>query len=371
MKILTVELTNFRNHSNSKVYLSPKINIIYGPNGAGKTSILEAISIASLTRPFSNAPDSVLLKNGETNYEIKVDCTNYLNQHYFVQVFYEKSSGKKISNSFQENIRFKDILGLLPIVFLSPDLKIITSGAPENRREFMDRILSQSSRTYVEDVLKLKKTLKQRNSLLSNYKLNKAFDRYAFETWTELFIQLSSSIVRKRIEFIKDFNLSFQKYYQRITNNAEVVEILYKPNSIVNTDESIEEQYYSKAKKLFETELQRATTLFGPQKDELYIQLNNGIAREWGSQGQHKSLLIAIKLAEFDYLQKFTNEVPIVLLDDIFSELDEYRSSLVLETILDNNAQTLITSTSTTIVNNNQKLKNISNLIKVENGEIR
>lgn len=370
MKIRRIELRNFRNHSYSLIPLNNLINVIYGPNGSGKTSILEAISIASLTKTFTNASDSNLIKFGESSYQIKLKAKNYLGLDYTSEVNFDKSLGKRIKNTFSDNVKSKDLIGIVPIVFLSPDLKIITSGSPENRREFVDRVLSQSSKTYIEDMLKFKRALKQRNSFLNNLRNKQFLDTNGFEIWTELFIKLSKSIIIKRKEFIEEFNILFQKYYQKITNNSEVVNIQYAPNSIKNFDKPIEQQLYEKADKLRDSELTRFSTLFGPQKDELKIQINNGSARDWASQGQHKSILIAIKLAEFNYLQKFSNEIPIVLLDDIFSELDEYRSLLVLNTVIDNQAQTLITMTNPELIKKNSVLKEIAEFIRIEKGGI-
>ena len=370
MKIRRIEISNFRNHKYSTINFSNNLNVIYGPNGAGKTSILEAITIASLTKTYTNVSDNSLIQFGKDNYSILVKAKNYLNIDYFVEVIYNKSSGKKFRNSFGENAKAKELIGQMPVVFLSPDLKVISSGSPENRREFIDRILSQSSKTYVEDILKLKRALKQRNSLLMNKKNDDNFDKNGFEIWTQMFIKLASSIIIKRKEFIKEFNSLFQKYYEKITNRTEIAQILYNPNSIKHLDSSIEEQLQEKAQNVYEKELKRGTTLFGPQKDELSIQLNNGMAREWASQGQHKSILIAIKLAEFDYLQKFTNEVPIVLLDDIFSELDEQRSMLVLNTVLENQAQTILTMTNIDFIKKYELLRNATQFIKIKNGEI-
>lgn len=370
MKIRKVEISNFRNHSKSIINFENNINVLYGPNGAGKTSILEAITIASLSKTYTNAPDSTLLQFQKDFYTIYLKAKNYLNLDYFVEIIYHRSNGKKIRNSFGENIKSREILGIMPIVFLSPDLKVISSGSPENRREFIDRILSQSSKAYVEDILKLKRTLKQRNSLLLKKKNENIFDKNGFEIWTQMFIKLATSIITKRKEFIEEFNTLFQKYYSKITNKSEYAKIVYNPNSIKNLDKPIEEQLQDKAQKVYSNELSQYRTLFGPQKDELSIQLNNGTARDWASQGQHKSILIAIKLAEFDYLQKFTNEVPIVLLDDIFSELDEQRSMLVLNTVLENQAQTVLTMTNPDFIKNNDLFKNVTQFIKVENGKI-
>ena len=374
MQIKKIHIEQFRNHKNSILFPDNLINIIYGANGSGKTSILEAITIATIIRPFTNVADSSLVNVNSQNYEIQIDFINHLNLDYFIEIKYDKITKKEIANSYEDNPRAKDIIGIVPVVFLSPDLKIITSGTPENRRDFIDRILSQSSKLYVEDLINFRKVLKQRNSLLTNYKRNGIFDKDTFQVYTDLFIELSVKIILRRSSFIANFDPIFKNYYSNISNNKELVSLEYNMNNksdftIFDEDEIIS-YLKNKSDILYPAELARGTTLFGPQKDELMINLNQGNAREWASQGQHKSLLISLKLAEFDYLLNFTNETPIILLDDIFSELDDNRSQLVLNTIIEKQAQTFITLTNPNLWKRDSNILKEAKFFKVQNGEI-
>ncbi len=374
MQIKKIHIEQFRNHKNSILTPDNLINIIYGANGSGKTSILEAITIATIIKPFTNVADLSLVNVNSQNYGIKIDFINHLNLDYSIEIKYDKVSKKEIKNSYEDNPRAKDIIGIVPVVFLSPDLKIITSGTPENRRDFIDRILSQSSKLYVEDLINFKKVLKQRNSILTNYKRNGIFDKDTFQIYTDLFIELSVKIIQRRSKFIMEFDPIFQKYYSKITNHKENVSLEYlmnNKNELDNFDTNeIKDYLENKSMNLYLAELARGTTLFGPQKDEILIQLNQGNARDWASQGQHKSLLISLKLAEFDYLLNFTNETPIILLDDIFSELDDNRSELVLDTIIEKQAQTFVTLTNPNLWKKDFSIIKETKFFKVQNGEI-
>jgi DNA replication and repair protein RecF len=374
MIIKRIHIENFRNHFSSVLLPNKLINIIYGANGSGKTSILEAITIATIIKPFTNVVDSSLVNVNYQNYGIKIDFINHLNLDYSAEIKYDKFSKKVIKNSYEDNPRAKDIIGIVPVVFLSPDLKSITSGTPENRRDFIDRILSQSSKLYVEDLINFKKVIKQRNSILTNYKRNGIFDKDTFQVYTDLFIELSVKIIQRRSKFIMEFDPIFQKYYANITNHKENVSLEYlmnNKNELNDFDKNEIKNYMeNKAKNLYVAELARGTTLFGPQKDEILIQLNQGNAREWASQGQHKSLLISLKLAEFDYLLNFTNETPIILLDDIFSELDDNRSQLVLDTIIEKQAQTFVTLTNPNLWKRDINIIKETKFFKVQNGEV-
>lgn len=377
MKIEKISIVNLRNHYNTFLEPDRNLNIFFGPNGSGKTSILEAISIGCLTKTFTSTPDFALINENEDFYQIQIEGLSHLGLSYRIKVDYAKGQKKSINNTFGENQIPKDILGIVPLVYLSPDQKNVTNGAPENRREFIDRILSQSSKTYLDLLFKFRKTLKQRNSLLTNFKKNEFFDRSVYDSWTKLFIDLASQIILRRFNFIDEFNLFFKKAYAENTNKSELVELIYSPHSIdldnvksINQEE-ISEQLFQKSQIRFSAELARGITLFGPQKDDILIMLNHGIAKEKASQGQHKSLLIALIFAEFDYLLKYKDETPIVLLDDIFSELDEFRASLVLEKVLEKNAQTFVTLTNPDFVKNKLHFEDKVKFFKLENGKVK
>jgi DNA replication and repair protein RecF len=258
-----------------------------------------------------------------------------------------------------ETMRPKDLIGNIPTIVLSPDYKEITAGSPENRRRFLNTAISQLSNNYLSYLLSYQRVLKQRNNLLSKLAKDYSKDYKELNIWTEKLIEYGSKIIARRANFIKELEPFFIKNYQTVSNGKETVGINYKPFGFddlhyIDLDETTIVKRLSDQRDKYKTlELKRQTTLWGPQKDELELYINGSLVRETASQGQHKSVLISLKLAEFDYMKEALNETPIVLLDDIFSELDVKRTELVIKTILDNVAQAFITVTEV------DKLKNI------------
>jgi len=351
MKISGIRFDNVRNHLHTDIELNFGLNVFFGLNGAGKTSILEAVSICGFSKSFLPVQDSSLISTGYNAYSISADARNDNNIPYKVSISFEKTKRKKISTTLGDNLLAKDIIGEMPMIILSPDYKSITFGSPENRRSFIDRLLSQSSKVYIEDLISYRKALKQRNSLLSDASASKRFDMAQLIPWTDLLISLGSDIMQRRILFLEEFSKMFKSYYEKVSSGKEEVDLEYNPNGFETKDMQKDKSFLeSKLATLFENHLEdekrRGATLFGPQKDEVKITINGGIAREFASQGQHKSLLVAMKMGEFEFLTNKRHETPIVLLDDIFSELDEERIKMVFELIRQNSAQTLITITN-------------------------
>lgn len=367
MKLKSIHILNFRNHKNTNITFGENLNVIFGLNGEGKTTILEALSVCSLSKSFLPTKDNNLIKFGSDKYCLEAKCKSDLNIPYKITVEFDNLNKKKINSSIADNLLPKHIIGEIPIVILSPDDKCITFGSPADRRNFLDKVLSQSNKIYLDDLVKLKKVIKQRNKLLNQFKKNNNYNKDLLNPWTDSLIDLSSEIILRRKRFIEDFSPLFLEYYNNISSSKEKVEIKYYaygfesiPNSISEIKEILKSIYENKS----ESEFHRATTLFGPQKDDLIIKVNGGLAREIASQGQHKSLLISIKLAEYDILKKLKNETPIILLDDIFSELDKERISHVLKLVILEDAQTIITGTDVDNVSELLKNKIIKDLSK-------
>ena len=352
MILNTLRIENLRNHNSTEVTFCKGLNILSGRNGSGKTTVLEAISIASLSRSFLPTSEAQLIKSGTDGYQVHAKAQTELGVPYSVHIVYSAGARKQIASSIGESLSPKDIIGELPVVILSPDFKAITFGAPEDRRRFLDALLSQCNKRYVEEALNLKRILKQRNDLLSVAKKSGYCDGVMLDLWTESLIHTATEITIRRSRFIEEFTPYFTQFYQQVSGAREEVGLQYVAKSLGNAgarrmqDKSaIVSAYQSVAKTLREEEMRRGTTLFGPQKDDLYFEINGGAARDYASQGQHKSLLIALKYAEYEYLYEQKDEIPILLYDDIFSELDEDRTKNVLQTVVDTGAQTFITAT--------------------------
>lgn len=357
MRLRSLSLMNLRNHEQTDVEFSPVLNIIEGANGAGKTTILEGIAICGLSKSFLPTAETLLIRQGADFYRASAAAFTDLEVPYKIAVQYTAGSRKMIGSSIGENLSPKEIIGEMPLIILSPDFKEITFGSPEHRRRFIDMMLSQASKRYAEESLNLKRILKQRNNLLSQAKQHGSVNEDILDVWTGSFAETSAEIAHRRLHFINEFAPYFLEAYRQVTSVDERVEIRYEPDSLPPeitggspTTADIEAAYQAVAKKRKIEELRRGVTVFGAQKDDLYIGINGGNAREYASQGQHKSLLIALKAAEFEYLRTAKNEMPIMLFDDIFSELDSTRTSRVFMNILSSGAQTFITTTESELL---------------------
>ena len=299
-------------------------------------------------------PDASLINNGSGFFYSSVECYNDYEIPYSVDIKFEPGKRKQINATHGDNLLPKSIIGELPIIVLSPDHKNITAGSPGDRRAMIDRVLSQESRIYFEEFQKLKKSLKQRNNLLMQAKKDKFYDQSFVDSLTEVMISSAAEIFLRRKKFVQEIEPIFQTVYADVSEGKEMVSLEYLPNSLEDLIDSLNEknEVVAAYSSIYETkrndELIRGTTLFGPQKDELKITVNGGLAREYASQGQHKSLLISLKFAEFEFLRSKKNETPVVLLDDIFSELDNSRAEKVFDLVTKNKAQTFITVTDLT-----------------------
>lgn len=348
MLIRSVILENLRNHEYTFIELGEGVNVFYGLNGTGKTTVLEAVSIVGLSKTFLPTSDAGLIRRGADSYRISVSAISDVDAPYKANVQYRMGGRKNISSSFGDNIAPKDMIGELPIVALSPDFKDITFGAPQDRRRFIDALLAQASKRYSEEAVNLKKILRQRNALLAQAKARIHFDVGLLAVLTEYLVQTGAEIISRRAAFLKEFAPVFREAYRTIAEGAEDVDIIYQADSVNDTElpkEGIAACLAEAAESLRRDELGRGVTLFGPQKDDAAIIIGGTAAREAASQGQHKSLLIGLKAAEFIYLRNIRGETPVALFDDIFSELDARRSAHVLEMIRSSKAQTLITTT--------------------------
>ena len=372
MLVKELHIVNLRNHTSSLVEFGEGVNVISGSNGSGKTSILEAVSVVSISKTFLPSTDTALIKSGQQEYKVSVLAESNVEVPYRASVEFRTGTRKRINSSVGDNLNPKDIIGTIPLVILSPDFKSLTFGSPQDKRQFLDMVLSQSGRQYADESIKYKKYLKQRNAMLSQHLKSGEFNRDYFEILTGMYIRSAVEIFYKRINFIKEFRDIFIDSYKFVSKEKEMPGIVYNPDTLINYDlftkddisKILNERYHH----LQNAEMRRGASLFGPHRDDLFFTVNGLNSKDSASQGQHKSLLISIKLAEFEFLKNILNETPILLFDDIFSELDSERSAAVFTKITENNAQTIITLTNAERFINDFKLN--ATFIEVENGKI-
>lgn len=375
MALKKLAFENIRNHLNTTFQPSSSINIFFGKNGAGKTSILEAISIACLTKSFVTNYDYNIVTLGQSYYSIELDAETEEGIPLFVKVFYRLRKKKEIINSDGTLVDARSHIGRIPVVILNPSMRDLIFGPPNIRREFVDRTISQVSRSYLDNLIKFKRILKQRNKLLQNIISSDVKEYSLFEIWTEQFIRYAAKIIVKRFGFFNNFLPFFEQSLFEISKGEEKANLIYKPFAFPNTFDMDENGIFDVLSKQFlkfkSIELEKGTTLFGPQKDEFLITINNNSAKEMASQGQSKSLLIALKYAEMKFLSSTKSVLPLILLDDVFSELDSERIDQVMELISKDNVQTFITLTDLSYLLHFQKRKIPYQIFYVEDGKCK
>jgi DNA replication and repair protein RecF len=349
VKIREIHLQKFRNHTQSEAVFGGGINAVLGQNGEGKTNLLEAISYLCLTKSFFGSTDAIVLQVGGTRFDVSGELESDSGIRYHVSVVYEQEEAeKKFSINKSPVERFSEVVGRFPVVVLSPESGAITTGGPVERRRFLDFVISQASKMYLEDLLEYRRVLRQRNKVLFDAKLSRSDCADLLEPWDQELIDRGARITHRRQTFLAELQPFIHEAYGWIAGTEEVPAVRYQP-SVPCVGESSEEDL----RVVFRKELSRKSSeekrlglsLVGPHRDELDLSINSLGVRSHASQGQHKTLLIAMKVAEFLYLQSKRHERPILLLDDIFTELDGHRAERLLA-LTGSVGQAFITATS-------------------------
>lgn len=349
MRIRRLFFRNIRNHVETELFAAERVNVITGLNGQGKTSILEAISLCSLTRSFVLNQDAALLRRGETNLVARLEGISDYAAPRRIEVRYSVEAGKSIELDGSPASNSAQVIGSAPTVVLSPDLKSITGGPPTQRRRFLDLVLSQAKRRYLEDLLQYRRLLKQRNAIIATARRQgRSIDPILIEPWDEGLIDRGARLMHERTKFLEEFAPILRETADEVAVGADEVAITYLPDSVEGPMKSVNDYrdaLWLRSKEVRRNEVRRGTTLFGPHRDDFMMVVNGGDVRISASQGQHKTLLIGLKVAEFHYLARQCAETPVILLDDIFGDLDARRAERVYD-ITRNLAQVFITVVS-------------------------
>ncbi len=339
MHLQKLSLVNYKNISSENFDFDAKINCFVGNNGVGKTNVLDAIYYLSYTKSYFNAVATQNIRHGEEFFMLEGDYLVDDDRTERIVCSLKKGTKKIVKRNGKTYDKFSDHIGNFPLVIISPsDRDLIVEGS-ETRRKFMNGVISQQDRTYLQKLVNYNKVLSQRNALLKYFAANRVFDELNLSVYNEQLSELSSYIYDKRVWFLKEFAPIFTACYQEISNSKEKVRLLYKTQ--------LQEKSLLK---LFEENLQKDRMLqytsVGIHKDDLQFELNDYPIKKFGSQGQQKSYLIALKLAQFEFMKQLTGKKPILLFDDIFDKLDENRVSQVINLVnKDNFGQIFITDT--------------------------
>lgn len=325
MILTTLSLLNYKNFEQKTFEFDKKINCFVGPNGAGKTNVLDAIYHLSYGKSYFNP---IASQNINHNHDFFVVDGLYQknDRDERIVVSLKKGHKKIIKRNAKIYDRFSDHIGFLPLVIISPaDRDLIIEGS-ETRRKFIDSVISQSDKEYLEILIRYNKVISQRNSLLKFFALNGTFDADALDIYNHQMVELGEPIYEKRKSFLETFIPIFKERYKVISNNNELVNLNYKSDL---SDGKLEDLLHKNLKK--DCALQYSSV--GIHKDDLKFEIEGFPIKKFGSQGQQKSYLIALKLAQFDFIKSQQNEKPIVLLDDIFDKLDEQRVAQIISLV--------------------------------------
>lgn len=365
MYLKQLSLINFKNYAEFEAKFSEKINCFVGNNGMGKTNLLDAIHYLSFCKSFFNSIDSQNIKHNEGFFVIQ----GLFDKHGEGSEVYcgiKRNQKKIFKKNKKEYERLSEHIGQFPLVMISPGDADLINGSSESRRKFLDGIISQYDKVYLDKLISYNQVLKQRNALLKHFFENRSFDSETLEIWDEQLIIYGKAILEIRKEFLRQFIPLFNTYYKFISESKEEVALHYE-NSLGEKD--------FKTALLTSLPRDRAVhyTTVGPHKDDLEFNLDTFSLKKYASQGQQKSFLLALKLAQFEFIKDQKNTKPLLLLDDVYDKLDEERFTKLLELVSsDKFGQVFITDTHADRMNELLNQKQIEHRIfVVENSLVK
>jgi len=367
MYIKNLTLSNFKNYTEVFLEFSDKINCFVGDNGVGKTNLLDAIYYLSFCKSYFNLIDSQNINHDADFFAIHGNFYRNDEQSDIVSCIQKRNQRKVFKINKKEYERLADHIGLFPLVMISPyDRDLINEGS-EIRRKYIDSVISQFDRIYLDDLMNYNKALQQRNVLLKNFAETNRFEASLLEVWDVQLQRYGENIFQKRKLFLNDFIPLFQHYFKFISDAKEIVSIDYISQLTENDMETLLKENVQRDRSF-------QYTTVGIHKDDLDFKMQTYPLKKLGSQGQQKSYFIALKLAQFDYTRKIKGFKPILLLDDIFDKLDSKRVEKLISLVADSNfKQVFITDTQPERINQlfeknqiSHKIFNVNNALVTE-----
>lgn len=338
MHLQNLQLINFKNYEEAEIHLSSGINCFVGNNGAGKTNILDAVHYLSICKSYMNVIDRQNIRFDQPFFVIQgvwIKEDSEINIHCAV-----KTGAKKVfRRNKKEYEKLADHIGQFPAVMISPYDRDLISEGSDLRRKWMDGIIAQFDRNYLECIQRYSRVLEQRNALLKNMAEHRLFDRESIEVWNVQMIDLGHQIFEKRQAFLDEFIPVFQKHYSAIGLDQEEVTLEYKSQLHEHSMEDLLAMYEKK------DALKRYSNA-GTHRDDLLFKIKDHPVKKFGSQGQQKSFIIALRLAQYEWLKQHLKTTPVLLLDDIFDKLDHTRVERLMQLVSDQFfGQVLVTDT--------------------------
>ena len=339
MHLKSLSLLNFKNYEQVDIPLSEKINCFVGENGVGKTNILDAVHYLALCKSNLNPIDT---QNIMYNQEFSVvqGLFERLDKEENIYCGIKKQKKKQFKRNRKEYQKLSEHIGLIPLVMISPADGVLINGGSEERRKFMNGVIAQYSRPYLDNMIQYNRALSQRNRLLKNFASTQSFNQDMLEVWDEQLIRYGESVFEERQKFVEELLPVFGSFYEHVSGNRELVRLTYQAQ--------LQQTGFREGLKasLQKDRILQYTT-FGVHKDDLGMSLGDHSLKKSGSQGQQKTFLVALKLAEFEFIRKLTGIPPILLLDDIFDKFDSNRVKQIISLVAENHfGQIFITDTN-------------------------
>ncbi len=325
MFLQKLSLLNFKNYEEAELAFSEDVNAFVGGNGEGKTNLLDAIHYLSMCKSYFNPIDSQNMKHDGDFFLVQGTFRNH-DQSEHIYCGLKRSQRKIFKRNQKEYERLADHIGFLPVVMISPtDTGLITEGS-EERRKFIDSIISQFDKSYLDDLISYNRVVSHRNALLKQFAQSRRFDASSLEVWDDQMIVLAEKIYDRRLDFVNKFLPIFRDYYKFISQDREEVSVFYESHLHKGNFSDV-------LKAALEKDRIMQFTTVGIHKDELVFTIEGHPVKRFASQGQQKSFLIALKLAQFDFIKEIKKMKPILLLDDIFDKLDNLRVKRLMELV--------------------------------------
>ncbi len=325
MYIEDISVVNFKNLKDVKVNFSPRLNCLIGNNGAGKTNILDAVYYLSFCKSFFNSIDQMNINHDE-NYFMLSGRYHRLDSTESITCGLQSGQKKQFKRNSKVYKKLMKHIGLLPLVMISPSDTSLILGGSDERRKFMDGVISQYNQNYLDDLLKYNRALLQRNNLLKQFAAGQPFDDELLLVWDHLLVEYGNRIHDERKEFIEKLIPVFQKYYTFISQGNEQV-------GLIHQSDLYESSFSSLLKEALSKDRMAQYTTVGIHKDELFFNIDKYPIKKLGSQGQNKTYLVALKLAQYDFIKEISGMKPILLLDDIFDKLDRHRVEQIVKVV--------------------------------------
>ncbi|TDM02176.1 DNA replication/repair protein RecF [Macrococcus carouselicus] len=341
MRLKELNLTHFRNYDQVSLHFHDEVNVLIGSNAQGKTNLLEAIYCLALAKSHRATQDKELIQwnsdfaliEGELEYR-------YGTMPLSLQI---SAKGKKAKANHLEQSKLTQYVGHMNVVLFAPEDLNLVKGSPQVRRRFIDIEIGQISAVYLNDLSNYQRILKQKNHYLKQLKSNPNSDRTMLEVLNQQFTDYAVRLTLRRQQFIEQLEKKAIEIHSGITKDKEALRVHYE--SSLEISEDIIDRTYDRLTSMMDREIERMTSLYGPHRDDLAFTINDIDVQTYGSQGQQRTTALSIKLAEIELINEEVGEYPILLLDDVLSELDDSRQTHLLTTI-QHKVQTFVTTTS-------------------------